>query len=90
MRAWTHYSWAALLGCSCGWVSPGDSGCGEMLGKHLLQSACGPQVGKGKLLLWNSMRTQVNLCWVLLGAWQAVVLVKVVQAQLCSVALYSS
>lgn len=61
-----------------------------MLGKHLFHSAYGPQVRRGKLLLWSSMRTQVNLCWVLLGAWQAVVLVKVVQAQMCSVALYSS
>lgn len=61
-----------------------------MLEKHLFHSACGPQVGMGKLLLRTSMRTQVSLCWVLLGAWQAVVLVKVVQAQLCPVALYSS
>lgn len=61
-----------------------------MPGKRWLHSACGPQVGRGKLLLWNTTRTQVNLCWVLLGAWQAVVSVKVVQAQLCSVTLYSS
>ena len=89
MRAWTR-SRAAPLGCGSGWGSPGGPGCGEMLGKRLLQSACGPQVGRGKLLLWSTMRTQVNLCWVLLGAWQAVVSVKVVQAQLCSVTLYSS
>lgn len=46
---------------------------------------CGAQLGGG-----SNGRTPVNLCWVLLGAWQAAVLGKAVQAQLCSVTLCSS
>lgn len=84
----SHGGMDPLLGCPSGpwpWV-----GSPQVPGRCLLHCTCGPGAGRGRLLLRSTRRTQVNLRWVLLGAWQAVVLVKVVQAQLCSVTLYSS